>query len=51
MASCALHNFLHRISPETYTPSKCFDTEDLGMIVTAGPSSMITLKRGHNQNH
>jgi hypothetical protein len=29
MASCALHNFLRRISPDTYTPSECFDIEDL----------------------
>ncbi|GFG37124.1 hypothetical protein Cfor_05785 [Coptotermes formosanus] len=56
MASCALHNFLHRISPDTYTPSECFDTEDLeNGTVTAGlrshPSSMATLKRGNNRNH
>jgi hypothetical protein len=37
MASCALHNFLCRISPETYTPSKSFDIEDLeNSTVTAG---------------
>jgi len=56
MASCALHNFLRRISPDTYTPSECFDIEDLeNGTVTAGlrshPSSMATLKRGNNRNH
>jgi len=56
MASCALHNFLHRTSLDTYTPSECFDTEDLqNGTVTAGlrsnPSSMATLKRGNNGNH
>jgi len=29
MASCALHNFLRRTSPDMYTPPECFDTEDL----------------------
>jgi hypothetical protein len=29
MASCALHSSLHRISPDMYKPSECFDTEDL----------------------
>jgi hypothetical protein len=56
MVSCALHNFLRRIFPDTYTPSECFDTEDLqNGTVTAGlrsnPSSMTTLKRGNNRNH
>jgi hypothetical protein len=56
MASCALHNFLRRISPDTYVPSECIDTEDLeNGTVTAGlrnrPSSMATLKRGNNRNH
>jgi len=51
MASCALHNFLCRTSPDTYTPPECFATEDLqNGTVTAGlksnPSSMATLKRG-----
>jgi hypothetical protein len=37
MASCALHNFLRRISPDTYTPSVCFDIEDLeNGTITAG---------------
>jgi hypothetical protein len=50
MARCALHNFLRRTSPDTYTPSECFDTEDLQIgTVTAGlrsnTSSMSTLKR------
>jgi hypothetical protein len=39
-----------------YTPSRCFDTEDLqNGTVTAGlrcnPSHMATLKRGNNRNH
>jgi hypothetical protein len=56
MASCALHNFLRRTSPDTYTPSECFDTEDLqNGTVRAGlrsnPSSMATMKRGNNRNH
>jgi hypothetical protein len=56
MASCALHNSLRRTFPDTYTPSECFDTEDLqNGTVTAGlrsnPSSMATLKRGNNRNH
>jgi hypothetical protein len=56
MASCALHNFLRRISPDTYRPSECFDIEVLeNGTVTAGlrshPSSMATLKRGNNGNH
>ena len=56
MASCALHNFLCRTSPDTYTPPECFDTEDVqNGTVTAGfrtnPSSMATLKRGNNRNH
>ena len=56
MASCALHNFLRRTSPDTYTPPECFDTEDLqNGTVTAGlrsnSSSMATLKRGNNRNH
>ena len=56
MASCALHNFLRRTSPDTYTPPECFDTEDLqNGTVTAGlrsnPSSMAALKRGNNRNH
>ena len=55
MASCALHNFLRRTPPDTYTPPKCFDTEDLqNGTVTAGlrsnPSNMATLKRGNNRN-
>jgi len=55
-AGCALHNFLRRTSPDTYTPSECFDTEDLqNGTVTAGlrsnPSSMATLKRGNSRNH
>ena len=55
MASCALHNFLQRIFPDTYTPSEYFDIEDLeNGTVRAGlrshPSSMATLKRG-NRNH
>jgi hypothetical protein len=29
MASCALHNFLCRTSPNMYTPFECFDSEDL----------------------
>jgi hypothetical protein len=54
MTSCALHNFLRRTSPDTYTRSGCFDTEDLqNGTVTAGlrskPSSMATLKRGNNR--
>jgi hypothetical protein len=37
MASYALHNFLRRISPDTYTQSECFDIEDLeNGTVTAG---------------
>jgi hypothetical protein len=56
MASSALHNFLRRISPDRYTPSECFDIEDLeNGTVTAGlrshPSSMAPLKRGNNRNH
>jgi len=56
MASCALRTFLRRTSPDMYTPSECFDTEDLqNRTVTAGlrsnPSSMATLKRGNNRNH
>jgi hypothetical protein len=56
MASCALHNILHRTSPDMYTPFECFDTEDLqNGTVTAGlrsnPSSMATLQRGNNRNH
>jgi len=56
MASCALHNFLCRTSPDTCAPPECFDTEDLqNGTVTAGlgsnPSSMATLKRGNNRNH
>ena len=56
MGSCALHNFLRRTSPDTYTPSECFDTEDLqNGTVTAGlrsnPSSMAKLKRGNNKNN
>jgi len=55
MASCALHSFLRRTSPDTYTPPECFDTEDLqNGTVTAGlrsnPSSMAKLKRGNNRN-
>jgi len=55
MASCALHNFLRRTSPDTYTPPESFDTEDLqNGTVTAGlrsnPSSMTTLKRGNNRS-
>jgi hypothetical protein len=49
MAICAPHNFLHRTSPDTYTPSECFYTEDLqNCTVTAGlrsnTSSMAKLK-------
>ena len=56
MASCALHNFLRRTSADMYTPSTCFDTEDLqNGTVTAGlrstPSSLATLKRGNNRSH
>jgi hypothetical protein len=56
MASCALHNFLRKTYPDTYTLSECFDTEDLqNGTVTAGlrrnPSSMATMKRGSNRNH
>ena len=56
MASCALYNFLRRTSADTYTPSECFDTEDLqNGTVTAGLrsniSNMATLKRGNNRNH
>jgi len=56
MASCALHNFLRRTSPDTYTPSECFDTEDpQNCTVTAGlrhnPSNIATLKKGNNRNH
>jgi hypothetical protein len=56
MTSCALHTFLRRTSPDTYTPSECFDTEDLqnGTVTTglrSNPSSMATLKRGNNRNH
>jgi hypothetical protein len=56
MASCALHNFLCRTSPDTNIPSECSDTEDLhNGTVTAGlrsnPSSMATMKRGNNRNH
>jgi len=56
MASCALHNFLRRTSTDMYTPSECFDTEDLqNGTATAGlrsnPSSMGTSKRGNNRNH
>ena len=56
MASCALHNFLRRISPDTYTPSECFDVAHLeNDTVTVGlrshPSSVATLKRGNNRNH
>jgi hypothetical protein len=56
IASCALHSFLRRTSPDTDTPSECFDTEALqNGTVTAGlrsnPSSMATLKRGNNRNH
>jgi hypothetical protein len=56
MASCALHNFLRRISPDTYTTSVCFDIEVLenGTVTTglrSHPSSMATLKRGNNRNH
>jgi len=55
MASCVLHNFLRRASPDTYTPHECFDTEYLqDDTFTAGlrsnPSSMTTLKRGNNRN-
>jgi hypothetical protein len=51
MASCALHNFLQRISRDIYTPSECFDIEGLeNGTVTAGlrshPSSTATLKKG-----
>jgi hypothetical protein len=47
---------LRRISPDTYTPSECFDIEDLqNGTVTAGlrshPSSMATLKRRNNRDH
>jgi hypothetical protein len=56
MSRCVLYSFLRRISPDTYTPSKCIDTEDLeNGTFTAGlashPSSMATLKRGNNRNH
>jgi hypothetical protein len=56
MASCALHNFLRSISPDTYTPSKCSDIEDLengtGTASLRGhPSSIATMKRGNNRNH
>jgi hypothetical protein len=56
MVSCALYNFLRRTSPDTYTPSECFDTEDLqNGTVTAGlrsnPSSTATLKKGNKRNH
>jgi hypothetical protein len=56
MPSYALHIFLHRTSPDSYTPSECFETEDLqNGTVTAclrsNPSSMATLKRGNNRNH
>jgi len=56
MASCALHNFLRRTSPDTYTPSECFDTEDpQNGTVTArlrsNPSNMATMKKGNNRNH
>ena len=56
MASCALHNFLRRTSPDMYTPFECFDTEDLqNGTATAGlrsnSSSMATPKRGNNRNH
>jgi len=43
MASCALHNFLGRTSPDTYTPSECFDNEDLQYgTVTAGLRSNLS---------
>ena len=56
MGSCELHNFLRRTSPDMYTPSECFDSEDLqNGTVTAGlksnPSIMATLKRGNNRKH
>jgi len=56
MASCALHNFLRKTSPDTYTPSECFDTEDLqnGTFIAglrSNPSSMATPKKGINRNH
>jgi len=56
MPSCALHNFLCKTSPDTYTPPECFDTEHLqNGTVTAGlrsnSSSMATMKRGNNRNH
>jgi len=55
MASFALHIFLRRTSPDTYTPPECFDTEDLqNGTATAdlriNPSSMTTLKKGNNRN-
>jgi hypothetical protein len=45
-----LHNFLCRISPELYTPLKCFDTENLanGTVLRTDPSSMATMKRRKN---
>jgi len=53
--SCALHNFLRRTSPESYTPSECFNTKDLqNGTFTAGlrsnPTSMPTMKWGNNRN-
>jgi hypothetical protein len=56
MASCALHSFLRRTSPDSYTPSECFDTEDLqnGTFTAdlrSDPSNMATVKRGNSRNH
>lgn len=52
LACCALHNFLRRKSPSTYTPDETFDTEnhETGMITPGLRSEFIfDIENGHNR--
>jgi hypothetical protein len=55
MACCALHNFLHRTCPHSYTLIDCLNKDDtktgtVTLGLRANPTDMINLQRGHNRN-
>lgn len=56
LACCALHNFLRRISANSYTPSNVFDFEDFSAgIITPGlrtqSDNLLDLANSQNRHH
>lgn len=56
LACCALHNFLRRNLPNSYTPSDIFDLEDTSTgVITPGlrtqNHSLLDLASTHNRHH